>query len=360
MAKAKSSPSSPSTPSTSSASASPTNHTDASYLLWPSGSGGGEEKQAEEDLNLAPLGACFGIDSPANFFVEIAKPAPNLVKRNPDPNYYFDKLILKKLLNWVYGTSARRNLLLIGDAGVGKSSLIVELATRLNLPLYQLACSGKTRFQHLVGSRELVAGETRWADGPLTRAMREGGILLMDEVTRMDAGEQMNLASVLDGRSSLTIPDTGEVVIPHPRFRVAATGNSGGFGDNSGAYIGEKASSLAFLDRFQKIVVSPLPEEEEKKLLKRTIENADEPLSEEILSLMMRLAKEIRANFVGAGGGLSVNLSPRSLQVWAMEAVSYKRLGIDQPILEALRDTVLNGAPADNVKTIEELYNKWI
>lgn len=324
------------------------------YLLWSDGS------EDESELNLVPLATCFNVQAPPNLLVEIAKPGPGLVQRKPDRNYYFDRVLLKKLLNWVYGNSARRNLLLMGDAGVGKSSLIVEIATRLNIPLYQLACSGKTRFQHLVGSRELVAGETRWVDGPLTRAMREGGILLMDEVTRMDAGEQMNLASVLDGRSSLTIPDTGEVVIPHARFRVAATGNSGGFGDNSGAYIGEKSSSFAFLDRFQKIVLTPLPEEEEKKLLRLTVEKTDEPLSDDILSLMMRLTKEIRNNFVGAGGGLSITLSPRSLQVWAMEAVSYKKLGINEPILEALRDTVLNGAPADNVKTIEELYRKWI
>lgn len=304
----------------------------------------------EPTITKMKLNELFGVPAPDNIFVEVlGAPGAGI-----DKGYWFEPGLLKKLLRWLYGESARRNVLLTGDAGVGKSSVIVEIAARVNIPVYQLACSGKTRFQHLIGSRELASGETRWVDGPLTRAMREGGILLMDEVTRMDAGEQMCLASVLDARSSLTIPDTGEVVKPHHRFRVAATGNSGGFGDESGAYVGEKSSSYAFLDRFQKIRVSPMPPEVEAELLKKS------GLPDEIISLMIRLAGEIRNNFVGAGGGLSVTISPRSMQVWAMEAMGYQKLGIKDPIWEALMDTVLNGAPEDNIATIRELYQQWV
>lgn len=305
----------------------------------------------ETGVSKTPIGTLFNISAPANVMVEtLGKPGAGI-----DPNYWFDPAQLKKLLRWVYGESARRNLMLIGDAGVGKSSVVVEIASRLNIPVFQMACSGKTRFQHLVGSRELVGGETKWVDGPLTRAMREGGILLMDEVTRLDAGEQMNLAAVLDARSALTVPDTGEVIRPHPRFRVAATGNSGGFGDESGAYVGEKPSSFAFLDRFQKMKVSPMPTEVENGLLRKA-----SGLPDEIIALMSRLATEIRKSFVGAGGGLSVTISPRSMQVWAMEAAGYQKLGIKDPVWEALMDTVLNGAPEDNIKTIHELYTQWV
>lgn len=306
----------------------------------------------EEGASKAPISTLFGINAPSNVMVEVIGDKSGA---GIDQNYWFDPAMLKKLLRWVYGESARRNLMLIGDAGVGKSSVVVEIASRLNIPVFQMACSGKTRFQHLVGSRELVGGETRWVDGPLTRAMREGGILLMDEVTRLDAGEQMNLAAVLDARSTLTIPDTGEVVKPHPRFRVAATGNSGGFGDDSGAYVGEKPSSFAFLDRFQKMKVSPMPDDVETALLELV-----SGLPDEVIALMQRLAKEVRKNFVGSGGGLSVTISPRSMQVWAMEASGYQKLGIKDPVWEALMDTVLNGAPEDNIKTIKELYDQWV
>ncbi len=303
------------------------------------------------------LNNLFGVPAPDNVLVEVipTPPGEESSMKFIDKDYWFDPMLLKKLLRWIYGDSHRNNILLIGDAGVGKSSVILETAARLGVPVFQLACSGKTRFQHLVGSRELVNGETRWKDGPLTRAMREGGIMLLDEVTRLDPGEQMNLASVLDGRSSLTIPDTGEIVQPHPLFRIAATGNSGGFGDESGAYVGEKPSSFAFLDRFQKLKIEAMPASVELNLLKKR-----SGLPEPIVDSMVKLAFEVRSNFVGKGGGLSLTISPRSLQVWAMEAVGYQRLGIKDPILEALKDTILNGAPEDSTSTILELYTKWM
>lgn len=299
-----------------------------------------------------PLGKTFGVMVPDTVMVETI-PSPTSPKI--DQNYWFHPILLKKILRWVYGQSARRNILLIGDAGVGKSSLVLEVAARLGVPIFQMACSGKTRFQHLVGSRELVNGETKWVDGPLTRAMRDGGILLLDEVTRLDPGEQMNLASVLDGRSVLTIPDTGEVVQPHELFRVAATGNSGGFGDESGAYVGEKPSSFAFLDRFQKFKIESMPMQEEIKLLQKI-----SGLPQQIVTSMVKLADEVRKNFVGQGGGLSVTISPRSLQAWAMEAVGYQKMGVKNPIKEALMDTILNGAPEDSTSTIIELYEQWL
>jgi cobaltochelatase CobS len=303
------------------------------------------------EVEAKPVNALFGISSPSNVLCH--KVVTN-INYQFNEDYYFDGKMLKKLFNWIYGVSSRRNILLFGDAGVGKTSIIIEVAARLGIPVFQMACSGKTRFQHFVGSRELVNGETRWVDGALVKAMRSGGIFLMDEVTRLDPGEQMNLAAVLDGYAKLTIPDTGEVVTPHPNFRIAATGNSGGYGDESGAYIGEKPSSFAFLDRFQKFKIVPMPKEAEKALLIKMYN-----MPNEIVDSMLNLASAVRSNFVGAGGGFNVTISPRSMHSWAQEIVNYSNLGFQNPVWEALEDTVLNGAPSIDVQTIKELYDKW-
>lgn len=276
-----------------------------------------------------------------------------------DQNYYFGNSHMKKLLSWVYGISARNNILLIGNAGVGKSSSIIELCARLGVPVYQLACSGKTRFQHLVGTYEMRDGSTVWVDGPLTRAMRDGGVLLLDEITRMDPGEQMNLASVLDERSTLTIPDTGEVIKPHEHFRVAATGNSGGYGDESGSYVGEKPSSFAFIDRFQKLLVEPMPEEVEMRLIKSYVPN----LPETLLGSMMEMTKFARENFVGNAskrGSLPITVSTRGLKIWAMESVNYLQFRIPNPVWESFKDTILNGSPVETVTVVKEVFDQWI
>lgn len=272
-------------------------------------------------------------------------------------NYVFPGIFLKKMLRFFAGNPARKNLLLMGEPGVGKSSVILEIAARLNIPVFALACSGKTRFAHMVGGYEFVSGETRWRDGPLVRAMRTGGIFLANEVTRLDAGEQMNLAEVLDSGACITIPDTGEVVKAHPDFRFIATGNSGGYGDETGAFSGEKVSSVAFLDRFQKIEVHHLSPEEETDLLRKSVPS----LPESVIKAMVKLAGDVRRSFVGRGGNLRTILSTRSLVVWALEAADYAKIkGIQDPMQEALCDTVLGGCPEADRTAILEIWTKWV
>lgn len=269
--------------------------------------------------------------------------------------YRFPELLLKKLLRFFAGDPARKNLLLIGEPGVGKTSVILEVCARLRVPVFALSCSGRTRFAHMIGGYEFVGGETRWRDGPLVRAMRSGGVFLANEVTRLDAGEQMNLAEALDGSATVTIPDTGEVVRAQHGFRFVATGNTAGHGDDSGAYPGEKAASVAFIDRFQKIAVEHLPHDEEKALVMTT------GVPEQVAEKMVKMANEIRSQFIGRGGQFRTIFSTRSLMIWAKEAQGYALIkGLQDPLTEALNDTILNGAPGDEREVVHQIWKKWM
>lgn len=306
----------------------------------------------------AKINQLFGVQAPDAAVVDVRDVDIMLAESYPKPTdgYVFEPVLLKKLLRFFLGKPARRNLFLMGDAGTGKTSVVLEVAARLNVPVYAIACSGKTRFVHLVGSRELINGNTVWRDGPLVSAMKNGGTFLANEITRLDAGEQMNLAEVLDLRATLTIPDTGEIITAHDDFRVVVTGNSGGFGDDSGAYVGEKASSYAFIDRFQKMKVDYMPETQEVSLLMSVAPY----LPEDVCLAMVRLANDVRKNFVGRGGSFQTIISTRSLVVWAKESEGYKAMGFDDPLSEALMDTILCGLPAEELAVIMELWSKWL
>ncbi|HEX7324336.1 MAG TPA: AAA family ATPase [Rhodanobacteraceae bacterium] len=272
-----------------------------------------------------------------------------------NPHYVFESTLLKKMLFLLVMDGPRKNVFLMGDTGVGKSSLVEQICARVGIPVFQVACSGKLRLAHLVGSYSLKEGNTVWQDGPLTRAMRHGGVFLADEITRMDHSEQMALAHVLDS-GSITVPETGEIVVAAPGFRFVATGNSGGYGDDSGAYNGERVASVAFLDRFQKLAVDYLPPEREARLL----ESLAPELGDALIKRMTEFAAKIRSQFVSRGGALRVALSTRSMVVWALETSRYGSAHLcENPDVEALNDTVLNGAPADDAKSILEVWSNW-
>lgn len=231
-------------------------------------------------------------DADATAVVPVPDRVSNL--RNIDEHYMFTKLFVKKLFMWYGNNTPNKNLLITGNSGIGKTAVILEFVARMNGDVYALSCSGKTRFEDLVGTMIITeTGETKFVDGPLTRAMREGAVFLANEISRMDAGEQMRLVDVLDERSSLTITQTGEIVIPHPNFRFGATGNSNGTGDESGVYAGEKRGSSAFYQRFLKLKVNELTKEQEKiYLLRKTPQ-----LGEQIIDRMLAFSHEIREVF---------------------------------------------------------------
>jgi nitric oxide reductase NorQ protein/cobaltochelatase CobS len=158
------------------------------------------------------------------------------------------------------------NVVLKGEPGVGKSFLARYLCAETNRPLYRVTLSETTYREDLVGQLHLVGGDgeetvTQWVDGPLARAAREGGVLLLDEINAADANTVAALNAVMEGRRTrtLTIPQTGEQIRPHEEFRVVATSNPG--------YQGTYELNDAFEDRFRHIKLDYLPVDVETDLV---------------------------------------------------------------------------------------------
>ena len=118
-------------------------------------------------------------------------------------------------------------LLLKGPTGCGKTRFVEHMAARLDLPLHTVACHDDLSAADLIGRYLLKGGETVWVDGPLTRAVREGGICYLDEVVEARKDVTVVLHPLTDDRRRLVIDKTGEELVAPAHFMLVASYNPG-------------------------------------------------------------------------------------------------------------------------------------
>lgn len=121
----------------------------------------------------------------------------------------------------------RLPLLIKGPTGVGKTRFVAHMAARLGLPLHTVACHDDLTAADLVGRHLIGDGETVWCDGPLTRAVREGGICYLDEIVEARKDTTVVLHPLADDRRVLPIDRTGEVLHAPPEFMLVISYNPG-------------------------------------------------------------------------------------------------------------------------------------
>jgi cobaltochelatase CobS len=147
--------------------------------------------------------------------------------------------------------------LLVGPPGCGKSTGVRALASLINQPVRRVSLNGDLRTSDFVGTKLLMVdpatGQTvsGWRDSVLPDAMRRGHWLILDEFDSCPPEIGFILQSVLEPDRILTLTDNyGEVLVAHPQFRIFATANTIGKGDDAGIYAGTHVLNEATLDRF--------------------------------------------------------------------------------------------------------------
>lgn len=118
-------------------------------------------------------------------------------------------------------------VLLKGPTGCGKTRFMEHMAWRLQRPLVTVSCHDDLTASDLVGRYLITAGETAWMDGPLTRAVRMGGICYLDEVVEARKDTTVVIHPLADDRRVLPIEKTGEVLVAPPEFALAISYNPG-------------------------------------------------------------------------------------------------------------------------------------
>jgi hypothetical protein len=196
-----------------------------------------------------------------------------------------------------------------GLSGNGKTTMVEQVAAKLNRECIRVNISIETDEDDLIGGNTLQDGNVVYREGPVIMAMRRGAVLLIDEIDR-GSNKLMCMQSILEGKP-LFNKKTGEIVRPAPGFTVVATANTKGRGTEDGRFIAAQILDEAFLERFPITVEQDYPSPAvEKKILKNKMQFYGK-LDEEFLEMLVNWADIIRKTFLE--GGVDEIISTRRL-----------------------------------------------
>jgi cobaltochelatase CobS len=188
--------------------------------------------------------------------------------------------------------------------------------------------------------------------------MVKPGYLILDEIDRAKPDLGYVLTQFLEsGKGGLRLlADGGRMVYPHPLFRIVATANTVGMGDESGHYQGARHQSLAILNRFNKwATVDYLDKEAEAKLLMAKAPG----LSKQIADRLVNFAKEIRAGF--RQGAFMYVVSPRNLITLARDFMFMSSLTDGNAAMEQVtRNTILNSLTLQDKVAVREIASRTL
>lgn len=234
-----------------------------------------------------------------------------------------------------------------GLSGNGKTLMIEQVCASSNRELIRVNITKRTDETDLIGSYELIDGNTVRREGPVITAMRRGAVLLLDE-TDLGTEDLLCLQPILEGKPYFD-KKTGEVVQPASGFNVIATANTKGKGSDDGRFIGTNLLNEAFLERFAVTVEQEYPPAAtERKILEKNFAQLGVN-DDQFIDRLITWAEVIRKSF--ADGAVDEVISTRRLVHIA------KAFSIFQNRLKAI-ELCLNRFDGDTKNAFLDLYTK--
>jgi len=180
--------------------------------------------------------------------------------------------------------------LIVGPKGCGKSRALEHAASKLGLTCIRVALGQVAEPADLIGTKEIVEENgvpvTRFVPGLITEAAMKGWMVILDEMDSVQPQVGLALHAVLEATNNIVCPtEKGtEIIEVDPNFRIAATANSWGYGDETGFYSGVEIQNRATWDRLHPKIDMGYDPELEQLILRNMLK--DDEYANEIIKIL--------------------------------------------------------------------------
>lgn len=281
---------------------------------------------------------------------------------NIDPFYDFDEAKLVKLM---WALIQNKKTWLHGHTGTGKSTFVEQVCARLKWPFMRVNLDSEITRMDMLGRDTLTVDPvtkttvSQFVHGIVPKAMSIGAVLCVDEVSFGRPDVMYVFQRILEDKGLMLTENGSELVVPNPFFRIIATCNTKGQGDEWGAYQGARAQSGAFLDRFTCwIGFDYLKADREQALIMKLVPG----MTSKLTHLLVKTANEVRLSF--KNGDILQTMSPRGLQACGEALVFMSNFRKTKPgaaeLKEALDLTLLDKASDTDRQVIKGIIDRVV
>ncbi len=252
------------------------------------------------------FGFDFGFEVEA--FDEINQYVPAI-----DETYVFDKSTTAAILaGFVYN----QRVLIQGMHGTGKSTHIEQVAARLNWPCIRVNFDSQITRLDLVGKDVIKLQEgkqiTAFREGIIPFALRNNIALVFDEYDAIRTDVSFVIQRLLEEEGKFALLEENEIITPSQHFRLFATSNTLGSGDDLGIYHGTNLINQAQMDRWN--IVSSLNYMSEEQEIAILLKKLPFLVNGSVAKMMVKMANLTRQSF--KNGDISNLISLRTLISW--------------------------------------------
>jgi len=211
-------------------------------------------------------------------------------------------------------------ILLSGDAGVGKSELVQQVCSRMNMPLMRIDFSGEIIAEQILWGQNYNPETKKMEveEGIIPYCVRNGVKLCLEEFSSIPPSVAFELHRLFE-KGNIYIKDNDTLIEPHPNFSIVATDNRIG-NPNFQKYFGTQQQNAALISRIENAIWIPYPPKKlEMDYLTLKFDKVDELMvvnehaakSESLLELIVNFANDVRPKYTQ--GELGFTISPREL-----------------------------------------------
>jgi len=182
---------------------------------------------------------------------------------DPDIATFINRVNYMKVLDDFY--KLKLPVLLVGEAGVGKSVMAEYFAYKKGLPFFTISADALLGIRELFGSLQIVGGTSYFIEGLFVAFCLVPSIILIDEVTALDPAKNFVFHQILAQRKFYS-KEANKSYKLHDDAYIMFAGNP-----PSLKYTGLNKFNIAFADRMGAIIVEPLERKELNQIFEKQI-----------------------------------------------------------------------------------------